>query len=192
MVRLNILVGKTKSPNEGICPGVTTWLDNQHISGNFISCILCVYTYKYIIYINNYISIYDSWSHSKALQWKNVRFPGVPALPHGWMHPKDWPLMDQKCVLLGNTKGPACCMISYHLLLVEVGEASIHKPSTGKRTSKLLPSSTHVLMFYQLVHGLPSQSSLGSPLAGVLISRSRREAMVVEAGDQAISQGQSN
>jgi len=24
MVRLNILAGKTKSPNEGICPGVTT------------------------------------------------------------------------------------------------------------------------------------------------------------------------
>ena len=137
-------------------------------SGNFISCILCVYAYIYI----------NLWSHSKALQWKNVRFTGIPALRNGWMHPKDWALMDQdlraklmqkwsptqKCVLLGKTEGPACCIISYDLLVVELGEASIHKPSAGKRTSKLLPSSTHVLMFYQVVHGLPSQSSLGSPL----------------------------
>lgn len=42
----------------------------------------------------------------------------------------------QKCALLGQTKGPACCITSYHLLFVEVGEASIHKPSTRKRTSK--------------------------------------------------------
>ena len=160
--------GKQKAQMKGSALGWQHDLTINTSSGNFISCILCVYAYIYI----------NLWSHSKALQWKNVRFTGIPALRNGWMHPKDWALMDQdlraklmqkwsptqKCVLLGKTEGPACCIISYHPLVVELGEASIHKPSAGKRTSKLLPSSTHVLMFYQVVHGLPSQSSLGSPL----------------------------
>ena len=171
-----------------------------------------IWSVVFYVYMHIYIYIYQFMITFQSLTVnKNVRFPGIPALRNGWMHPKDWPLMDQdlraklmqkwsptqKCVLLGKTEGPACCIISYHLLAVELGEASIHKPSTGKRTSNSL-SFYHLLpmfwCFIRLFMVCHPKVALARPChAGVPISRShRREAMGVEAGDQAISQGQSN